>query len=501
MPETDFEVAIIGAGPAGLTAAWRLGKDQKRRVIVLEADPLQVGGICKTVVHNDFRFDIGGHRFFSKSSEVEALWDEILPDPEDFLVRRRRSRILYRNRFFSYPLKPLEALFGLGLRESIRCAGSYLKARIQPNKDPASFEDWVSNQFGHRLYSIFFKTYTEKVWGMPCSEISADWAAQRIKGLNLAKAVLSSLFPHKSGDGEVVKTLINEFRYPKHGPGMMWERCAEKVEFQGGVIELDRKVVELGYETEAQSWTIISEDQSGERRTIAARHVVSTAPMRELITDLIRRPEPDQSAIKAADALHYRDFLTVAVMVEDDEEFSDQWIYIHDPDIQAGRIQNFKSWSPEMVPREGVTCYGLEYFCFARDEGLWAMTNEELASLAAAELSKLGMIASTDCVIDACVVRQKKAYPVYDEHYADHIAMIRDEVECNYPNLHLIGRNGMHQYNNQDHSMMTALLCAENIIAGKEVYDLWGVNQDAKYIESGEEEDLRKGMRSVPEKL
>ena len=495
MPEP---VVIIGAGPAGLTAAYQLVKND-RDVVVFEADPDSVGGICRTVEHKGFRFDIGGHRFFSKSKEIENLWDEMLPIEGDMLVRDRSSRILYRKRFFSYPLKPVEALFGLGIGESIRCGFSYLKARFFPNPDPANFEEWVSNQFGSRLFSIFFKTYTEKVWGMPCTEISADWAAQRIKGLNLSRAVIDSFFPQKNGkDGEVVKTLINSFRYPRKGPGMLWKSCAEKVIEKGGVIHRGHCVTRLVFLRDEKRWEITATDLSGEKVTIRARHVISSAAIGDLGKML--GAQMDQNAKQSCASLRYRDFITVAVIVRDGEKFRDQWIYIHDPDVQVGRIQNFKAWSPEMVPDPSMTCYGMEYFCFEQDDGLWAMTDQELGELAKSELVELGLI-SPDRIEDASVVRQRKAYPVYDDAYSKHVEIIRSELTEKFPGLHLVGRNGMHKYNNQDHSMMTACLCVENILAGKAVYDIWKVNEDADYCESEGESQSTSGLRGVPRKI
>ncbi|MDF1815554.1 MAG: NAD(P)/FAD-dependent oxidoreductase [Verrucomicrobiales bacterium] len=492
MPESD-PVVIIGAGPAGLTAAWQLVK-HGRNVIIFEADPEYVGGISRTVEYKGFRFDIGGHRFFSKSKEIEALWDELLPKEGDMLTRKRRSRIYYRNRFFSYPLKPFEALFGLGVWESTRCAMSYLKARLFPVPNPKNFAEWVSNQFGSRLFSMFFKTYTEKVWGMPCTEISVDWAAQRIKGLNLSKAVWNALFPRRKSTD--VKTLIGSFRYPKKGPGMLWENCAEMVKAKGGEIRMGHRVT--GLKLDGGLWKVTAVDTNGNEETVTGRHVISTAAMRDLSNMITPAPNPETLA--SAESLKYRDFITVAVILENNDEFDDQWIYIHDPDVQVGRIQNYKAWSPAMVPDQSKSCYGLEYFCFARNDGLWAMSDTELKELAVVELEKLGL-ARAEQALDAKVVRQRKAYPVYDEGYSRHVDVIRKELEEKYPGLHLIGRNGMHKYNNQDHSMMTAILCVENIVEEALTFDLWKVNEDAVYSESGETDHSVSGLRNVPRRV
>ncbi|HBI42480.1 MAG TPA: FAD-dependent oxidoreductase [Planctomycetales bacterium] len=492
-------VAIIGAGPAGLTAAYQLCK-ANAGVTVLEADPVYVGGISRTAKYKGFHFDIGGHRFFSKSKEVEDFWTEILPD--DMLDRPRSSRIFYNGKFFAYPLKAAEALFKLGVFEATRCVWSYLKARAYPIKNPRNFEEWVTNQFGSRLFNIFFKTYTEKVWGMSCKEISADWAAQRIKGLSLSTAILNALWkPKPKNKGEVIKSLIGSFRYPRKGPGMMWEACAEKVKQMGGVIRLGCKVVGCHWDADSGLWQITYEDAEKRRFVTQAQHVISSAPMRQLAHGVT--PALSNEARRAADALKYRDFLTVMLILKDKKVFDDNWIYIHDPSVQVGRVQNFKSWSPEMVPDPSMNCYGMEYFCFEGD-GLWSSTDEQLIEQAKREMEQIGLGKATD-VLDGCVVRQPKAYPVYDDDYAKNVAAVRDELEEKYPTLHLIGRNGMHKYNNQDHAMMTAMLCVQNILAERKIYDLWQVNQDAEYHESGAAGRQRTtgaaGLRMVPSRV
>ncbi len=493
------DVAIIGAGPAGLTAAYLLSKNEID-VTVLEADPVYVGGISRTATYKGFHFDIGGHRFFSKSKAVEDFWTEILPD--DMLVRPRSSRIYYNGKFFSYPLRAFEALFKLGVVRSTLCVLSYFKAKLFPVRNPKNFEDWVSNQFGKRLFNTFFKTYTEKVWGMSCREISADWAAQRIRGLSLGSAIKNAIIPQRSsGDrSKVIKTLIHSFRYPRKGPGMMWEVCARKTTAMGGKIEMGCKVVGCEYNADSETWTVSFRDRAGNVQTLEAEHVISSAPMRQLANGI--RPPVSENARRAANSLKYRDFLTVMLILKNRDAFDDNWIYIHDPSVKVGRVQNFRSWSPEMVPDADKACYGLEYFCFEND-GLWNSTDEELIELAKQELLKIGLAREGD-VLDGCVVRQKKAYPVYDDDYATHVATIRKELESRYPNLHLVGRNGMHKYNNQDHAMMTAMLCVENILADSRLYDLWEVNQDAEYHESGsaaEPEQAGTALRLVPSRV
>jgi protoporphyrinogen oxidase len=480
-------VAIIGAGPAGLTAAYLLAKGNQE-VVVFEKDPQYVGGISRTESYNGYHFDIGGHRFFSKSKEVEDFWTEILGD--EMLERPRSSRIYYNNHFFSYPLVAFEALRKLGIFESALCVLSYLKAKAFPVKNPTNFEEWVTNQFGKRLFNIFFKTYTEKVWGIPCNEISADWAAQRIKGLSLSSAIFNALFkPNKKATDKdkVIKTLIDSFRYPKQGPGMMWEACAEKSKAMGVTLHMNCGVQKIEYTN--NSWTVQTTSQGN---VTGFDYVLSTAPMRELVANVL--PAFPATVAANAAALGYRDFLTVVLICKDEDAFSDNWIYIHDPKVKVGRVQNFKSWSPYMVPDPSMACYGLEYFCFEGD-GLWTSSNDDLITLGKKEIEKIGLTKAS-AVVDGYVVRQPKAYPVYDQFYKARVDSVRDAL-TNYPGLYLIGRNGMHKYNNQDHSMMTAMLAAKNIIAGKELYNLWDVNEDAEYHEGG---DRGASGRMVPQK-
>src|SRR5208283_4685706 len=338
------ETLVIGAGPAGLTAAYRLAKEG-RGVLVLERDPLYVGGISRTVRHNGFLFDIGGHRFFSKSKEITDLWNEILPD--DFLERPRLSRIYYRGAFYNYPLMSLEALRNLGLLESARCVASFALAKAFPVKNPRSFHDWVRNEFGERLFSIFFKTYTEKVWGMGCDEISADWAAQRIKGLNLGAAILDGLrrsLGLRKSSGLGAKSLIDSFRHPRRGPGMMWEAATKKIEQRGGRVLMGRSVETLRYEEARALWTVTARGADGAEEMFEARHIVSSAPIRELMNSI----EPKPLSLFNARALRYRDFLTVVLIGRPQQELPDNWVYIHDPLVKVGRVQNFRSRSPEM---------------------------------------------------------------------------------------------------------------------------------------------------------
>ena len=478
---SPVDVAIIGAGPAGLTAAYLLSK-KGYSVKVIEKDPQYVGGISRTVEHEGFRFDIGGHRFFSKSQEVVDLWNEILPD--DFIQRPRMSRIYYEGKFYSYPLRAFEALWNLGIWRSTLCMLSYAKAKVFPNKNVKSFEDWTVNQFGYKLYSIFFKTYTEKVWGMPCNEMSADWAAQRIKGLSLWNAVTDGLkrslgLNKKPNDGQEVKTLLETFRYPRLGPGMMWDAAKAHVEAKGNEVLMGHSLKQLAQDAKG-NWRVSASSADGET-IINAKHVISSAPMRELAT----RIHPLPQSLPEAQDLKYRDFLTVAIMVKSEDLFPDNWIYIHDDRVQVGRVQNFRSWSPEMVPDKDIACVGLEYFCFEND-GLWSSSDEDLVALATKEMAILGLCKPED-VTGGAVVRQEKAYPVYDDSYEDNVATMRDDLESRFPTLHMVGRNGMHRYNNQDHAMMTAMLTVENIEAGTRKWNVWNVNEDAEYHEAGDE--------------
>ncbi|MGH9628212.1 MAG: NAD(P)/FAD-dependent oxidoreductase [Bryobacteraceae bacterium] len=463
-------VIIIGAGPAGLTAAYELSK-KNLAATVLEADDI-VGGIARTANYKGYLFDMGGHRFFTKVSIVEQMWKEILGS--DLLSRPRSSRIYYKSKFFNYPLEPKNALFGLGVIEASRCTFSYAAARLFPTKPEESVETWVSNRFGKRLFNIFFKTYTEKVWGMPCKEIRADWAAQRIKDLSLKSAILNALKPKKGNQSKekVIKTLINEFLYPRRGPGMMWEKTRDIVEARGSRVWMETPVEKIYWEPGR-----VKAVQAG-GQLFEGRHFISSMPIRDLIERL--DPAPPEKLRQAAADLHYRDFLTVALILRDKNVFSDNWIYVHEPGVKVGRIQNYKSWSPEMVPDPSTNCLGLEYFCFEGD-GLWNMDDKDLIALGRKELSQLGLASAGD-FIDGTVVRVKKAYPVYDETYQRALTEVRDFV-AGLPNLQLVGRNGMHRYNNQDHSMLTAILAARNIMGAS--YDLWQVNVDAEYHESG----------------
>lgn len=466
-------VIIIGAGPAGLTAAYVLSKAGVSS-IVLEKDQI-VGGLARTVNYKGYYFDTGGHRFFTKVKSVKNIWKEVLG--KDLLHCNRLSRIYYKKKFFYYPLRPLNALLGLGLWNSILVLLSYLKSQLFPTQEEDTFEEWVSNRFGKRLFNIFFKTYTEKVWGISCNEISAEWAAQRVKGLSLMTALKNAILKdqnHYPEKKEVVKTLIDKFDYPKFGPGMMWQKMVE-------IIHRTGSKVYLGNEVEGIRWSgkkveALELKQNGQVELLYGSDFISSMPIRDALQKF--KPQVPKEVLDAANDLKYRDFLTVALIIKKPMLFPDTWIYIHDPDVKVGRIQNFKNWSPFMVPDPNQTCLGLEYFCYEGD-GLWNLPDEELVELGKKELETLGL-ANKKNIEDGTVVRMPKAYPIYDMTYRRSLEVVRQFLKP-LDNFQLVGRNGMHKYNNQDHSMLTALLSAENILGAN--HDLWAVNVEQEYHE------------------
>jgi protoporphyrinogen oxidase/GT2 family glycosyltransferase len=485
------DVVIIGAGPAGLTAAYELSK-HGRYAVVLESDDV-VGGIARTVDYKGYLFDIGGHRFFSKWDEVNRIWREILGDK--FLERQRSSRILYRNRFFLYPLKIGDVLRGMGFVESLRIVRSYVYALLFPFREEETLEHWVCNRFGARLYRAFFKTYTEKVWGVPCSEIHADWAAQRIKGLSFVSAIRSAVFQSR---GNRVKSLISSFHYPERGPGQMWETLAERLQHCGQSILLRRRVVRLCHE-KGQVTRVVTRSSSSEE-SFSGSSFISSMPIRSLVRAL--HPPAPPEVQRAAEALRYRDFLTVVLIVNRKDALADNWIYIHEPSVKVGRIQNFKNWSPAMVPDQEKTSLGLEYFVFHNDE-LWQSSDSDLIELATREIVQLGLVRREE-IEDGTVVRMPKAYPMYDNGWNRNVNCIRNYLRSSLPNLQLVGRNGMHKYNNQDHSMMTALFAARNIMGAE--YDLWAVNTEPEYQEEQQEAtrayaELRRPAYAEPPRI
>lgn len=474
-----YPVVIIGAGPAGLTAAYQLVKQGIKSIVLEKAD--KVGGISRTETYKGYRFDIGGHRFFTKVGEVQQVWKEILGD--EFIKVPRISRIYYQSKFYNYPLSLFNALSNLGVVTSFSILLSYfkakLKAKLKPGVEPETFEEWVSDRFGTRLYRIFFKTYTEKVWGIPCNKIRADWAAQRIQGMSLNRAVINALFGSQNA-----KSLIKEFDYPVLGPGMMWERCQEILENQGVPVQLNTAVTRVEREgTKIKSITIQQGDQTTQ---ISGDHFISTMP----VTLLLQRldPLPPSYVLEAARGLKYRDFLIVSLIVNQERLFPDNWIYIHSPEFKVGRIQNFKNWSPAMVPDSSKTCLGMEYFC-SEGDAIWEMSDAELIKLASREVVNLSLGVKASDVEDGVVIRQPKAYPVYDGEYRQHLQVVQDYLET-FDNLQTVGRNGMHRYNNQDHSMLTGMLAAQNILG--EDHDLWEVNVERSYHEEFTTEKQQK---------
>ena len=473
--DTAKETAvIIGGGPAGLTAAYELQKrSEVVRPVVFEADRI-VGGISRTESHNGYRFDIGGHRFFTKVPEVEEMWHEVLGD--DFITRPRLSRIFYRDKFYAYPLKIFNALGNIGPYEAGRILISYMKWKVRPSKTEETFEQWVINRFGGRLYMHFFRSYTEKVWGISPRNIRADWAAQRIKNLSLPKAIWNAL----SGANDTA-SLIEEFQYPRLGPGMMWEKTAALVDENGGEVNLESAVTRVhrdGHRVTGvgvRTW----EDGKVRNRHVEGEHFINTMALRDLIHAF--DPPPPPEVVAAADRLKYRDFLIVTLVLKQVDPFPDNWIYVHSPKVKVGRIQNFRAWSPEMLPDPSTASIGMEYFCQSGD-GLWTMSDTELRALAAEELEILGLGRATD-VIDAAIIRQPKAYPVYDGEYQEALEVVAGWINS-LENFQTVGRNGLHRYNNQDHSMLSAMLAARNILG--EDHDVWSVNVDRAYHEEFE---------------
>ena len=485
IPTPNAPVVVIGAGPAGLTAAFQLA-ELGVPVLVIEANHT-VGGLARTIEYKGFRFDIGGHRFFTKVPAVRDLWRKMLGP--DFLRRPRLSRIYFDGKFFDYPLKPIGALVNLGIFQSVAILYSYLLVKVRPVRPEVSFEDWVTNRFGRRLFRIFFETYTEKVWGIPCRTISARWAAQRIQGLSLRTAILNMVAPwlNRRPDGQV-KTLIDSFEYPRLGPGMMWEAFAARIEQLGGTVLLGARVSAVLHH--GHIINAVEIERNGRRFQQPVSSLISTMALTHLVESL--GPEIPSSVKEAALGLKYRDFIMVAVVVDRPHVFPDNWIYIHDPATKLGRIQNFKNWSPDMVPDPSKTCLGLEYFCTAGDD-VWSRSDEQLVALARAELGLIGLV-DPEWIVDATVVRVPKAYPVYDEHYDEALRGTRDYLR-GFANLQTIGRNGTHTYNNQDHSMVMGMLAVRNLCG--EAHDLWATDSLDEYLEEQPADSDRSGRRTI----
>ncbi len=461
--------AVLGAGPAGLTAAYVLGLRGRRPAAVIEAEG-SVGGLAKTVEVGGFRFDLGGHRFYTKLLPVQRFWEEMLGD--DFLTRRRLSRIYYRGRFFDYPMRAGDVVRGLGAWESALCLLSYAAAFPARRRRPETFEEWVQSRFGHRLYDTFFRSYTEKVWGIPGSQIRSQWAAQRIRNFSLGKAVTGMLGLRR----EEVTTLIEEFRYPRLGPGQLWETVAARVQHMGIPIRLKERCISLRHR-DGRVESILTRS-NGDEWEYEVESVLSSIPLSELVLRL--EPPAPAEVVAAARRLRYRDLVVVALMTTEQEPFADNWIYLHDPGTRAGRVQNYGAWSEAMVP-PGATCLGVEYFCFQGDD-IWRMSTEQAVALATDELARIGLLDPAK-VFDGVKVLVPRAYPMYDQGYEEAVATVRAYVDT-LANLATFGRNGLHRYNNQDHSMWTAVLATLNLLDGTS-YDVWSVNTDEAYLEEG----------------
>lgn len=473
------KVVIMGAGPAGIAAGYRL-VNADIETVLLEKESY-VGGISKTVNFDNYYFDLGGHRFFTKFDEVNEFWSQVLGQ-DDFRTRPRLSRIYYKNKFFNYPIKPLNALIGMGFSDSLVVACSYVKAKLFPYKKEKTFEEWVTNRFGSKLYSVFFKTYTEKVWGIPCSRISAEWAAQRIKGLSLFSAFKNAIL---KGKGNQIKTLIDEFKYPVYGPGMMYNRAKQLIENKCGQVRLNSKVI--GVKRDKFKITAVEYfNENGEIVEEKGSHFISSIPITELIT--LFDPLPEKEVVTAASKLKYRSFITVGVVVNKKHVFPDNWIYVHSPEVMLGRIQNFKNWSPDMCADPEKTNLGLEYFCTEDDE-LWNMADEEIYEIACSDLQKLNMASRQD-IESFMVHRVPKAYPVYMQGYNKHLSTIKEYVR-KFTNLELVGRYGMFKYNNMDHSIITGLYAADNIL-GIDSHNIWDVNTDEEYHEEKTNTGIRR---------
>ncbi len=462
---TKIPVIVIGAGPAGLAAAHELAVRGVPCAVVEKSD--KVGGLARTEIYKGYRFDIGGHRFYTKVAEVQKIWRNMLG--EDLVRVPRLSRIYFQGCFINYPLDFFDALSKVGLFEGLFMLMSYFKARILPHADERTFEDWIVNRFGRRLYKKFFKTYTEKVWGVSCQSIRADWAAQRISGLSLKSALVNALLG-KSG----VKSLIKEFHYPLLGPGMMWERFRDVIESKGGRVFTRSSIVR--FKRSDNRITGVTVRRGEQTQEMEGEQFISSCPLSTLVFRL--DPPPPDVVLTAARKLNYRAFILVGLIVDRANLFPDNWIYIHEPGVRVGRIQNFKNWSAAMVPDPNKSSLGMEYFCNELDD-LWSLSDDELRSLAAREAVRLKLV-EADEVEDGVVFRQSKAYPLYDDEYLANVNVIQEYLS-RFSNLQTIGRNGMHRYNNQDHSMLTGILAVENIFGGK--HNLWKINTERSHYE------------------
>lgn len=465
------ETVILGAGPAGLAAGLKLS-EQGIPVIIIEKDN-QVGGMSKTIKYKGYSFDLGPHRFFTKSPEILGFWKKLLGS--EFLGVSRLTRIYYRKKFFNYPLKPINALFGLGLINSTGIFLSYIKSKIFPYKEEINFEQWVSNRFGKKLYRTFFKTYTEKLWGIPCTKIQAEWVAQRIKGLSLRTAIKNAFFPDKSGK---IKTLVEEFYYPKHGAGSMYKKMAEEIEAKSNKIILGHKVAKINLQNyKIKSVTI--KNLAEEEDEITGDNFISSIPITALVKKLF--PKVPKKVFEAASRLKYRSTIFINLVIDCPPPFPDNWIYVHEPATKMLRLTSVANFSPHMLKDKDKTALALEYVC---NEGgrFWKAKDRDLIKLGIGDLKKIGLIKKGK-LIDGFVVRVPKTYPVYNQDYLKNLKIIRSYLK-KISNLQLIGRYGMFKYNNMDHSIMTGFAAAENILENAKK-DIWKINTDEEYHEQG----------------
>ena len=462
---------IIGAGPAGLGCAYELTKhNQLSQVIDMFSQP---GGLCRTIDFNGYLFDIGGHRFLTKSNEIKDLWMEIMD--KDLLHVRRLSRIYYAGKYFNYPLNFFDTVIKLGPVTSLMCFASYLKAKLLPFAARDSFEGWIIHAFGQRLYDIFFKTYTEKVWAVPCKDISSDWAMQRIKGLSLRVAV-KNMF--KIEGKTKPKTLAEEFLYPRTGPGEIYKRLENDLEKKGVTFSFGKKVIKVKcHDDKARNIVIYNPiDKTSEEKSV--EQLFTSMPLPELVQMI--DPLPPKEILDAASRLNFRHFLVVNVILDEKDVFSDQWVYVHSPEVRMGRIQNYKNWSPAMVADTKKTSLGLEYFC-NKDDDLWGMNDVDLVNYALSELDKLN-IASRRNFINGFVVRYKNAYPIYSMGYKKDVDMIKNYLS-RFSNIQTIGRAGLFRYDNSDHALLTGIYSARNFL-GISSDNIWGIADSKQYLES-----------------
>jgi protoporphyrinogen oxidase/putative flippase GtrA len=483
-PDQSKPIYILGAGPAGLAAAYTLTQ-QGKSVVVVEKDS-RVGGLAKSIEYEGFILDYGPHRFYTKIASVLKLWDEVLGDEQ--VTVNRLTRICYGGKYFSYPLKAFEALFALGFVESTKIVTSYIHARLFPRQNPKNFSEWVTAKFGKRLFEIFFEGYTEKLWGIPCEEISADWAAQRIKGLSLFKAIRNALL---GNDGKV-KTLIDQFQYPRLGSGQLYEKISDYLHIQNQRILLNTEVVGVHHENFQVTKVTLKNHQTGEEQTVACGGVISSLPI-NIFLNKILLPSPKQEIVELARSLKFRNTVLVYLFVESSELFPDNWLYINDPTVSLGRVTNFANWSPKMLPNQYQTPLCCEYWCNF-DEPMWQLPENDFLHMAEQELRKIGLLHNEN-VSGGFVVRLPRTYPIYAGNYKRALSEIKAYIQ-QFQNLQLVGRYGAFKYNNQDHSLLMGILAAENVMTpGK--YNLWEVNSDSEYVEEASADATTTAAKST----